>query len=94
LTWYTQNVYQARMSDTYFWKRGEKTTVAESAGLELRELTDFLAGRRGFSLNVARKLEAATTLVLGVNRRVPAAAWLRVEEHPAIKEAGHVRSQG
>lgn len=67
------------------WLPNEKTKVAEAAGLNLRELTDFLAGRRNFSVEKARELEAASITVMGLNRKIPAAAWLRLEKHPATK---------
>lgn len=69
-----------------YWLPNEKTKVAEAAGLKLRELTDFFAGRRNFSAGKARELEAASITVLGLGRRVPAAAWLRIEKHPATEK--------
>lgn len=82
MTLYMRCVYRTPMSTN--WLPNEKTKVAEAAGLKLRELTDFLAGRRNFSVEKARELEAASILVLGVSRKVPAAAWLRLEKHPAL----------
>lgn len=74
-----------------FWHRGEKVLVAKAAGLELRELTDLISGRRNVGVMRARRLEAATLTVLGEDRCVPAAAWLRLEKHPAMERvaAGH-----
>jgi plasmid maintenance system antidote protein VapI len=75
------------METPTFWNPGEKTRVAQAAGLALRELTDLIGGRKNVSVARARKLEAATRTVLGDWRTVPAAAWLRLETHTAMEKA-------
>lgn len=75
---------------TFTWNPGEKAALARAAKLQQRELSDFLAGRKKrFSVERAQRLEAASLLVLGANRMIPAAAWLRMERHNAVKEASH-----
>lgn len=75
--------YKRKLEDS-FWRSGEQKLVADEIGISDAVLCSIVNGRCVVSEKRARKLEAATTLVLGVNRRVPAAAWLRIEEHPAI----------
>jgi hypothetical protein len=72
------------METTSFWKTGEKSQLARAAGLGVRKITDIIAGRLNVSPKRAQLLEAASVLVCGYDRRIPAAAWLRLEKHPAF----------
>lgn len=75
------------MENIRLWLYGEKAAVAKAAGLsEQQRLTDFLAGKTDFSVKTAKRLEAASYIVRGPDRVIPAAAWLRLEEHPALKQ--------
>lgn len=74
------------MEKNTFWKPGEKAALARAAGMYSQsKLTDILAGRKNCSVTMAQRLEAASLLVLGAKRKVPAASWLRVEPHPALE---------
>jgi hypothetical protein len=70
------------------WLYGEKAALAKAAGLSKKrpqqEITDFIAGRKNFSVKRAQRLEAASYIVRGPERVIPAAAWLRLEQHPAL----------
>lgn len=74
------------MSKNNFWLYGEKAELARAAGLcDQQELTEFLAGRKKrFSVDTAQRLEAASLTVLGPDRKIPVAVWLRLEEHPIL----------
>lgn len=75
------------METKQHWLYGEKAALAKAAGLsEQQALTDFLAGRKNFSVKNARRLEAASIIVRGPERKIPAAAWLRLEDHPALEK--------
>jgi plasmid maintenance system antidote protein VapI len=67
------------------WFNGEKAALARAAGMKQRELNNFARGSRKFSVEMARVLEDASARVLGETRRIPAAAWLRLEGHPLIE---------
>ena len=74
-------------NNSFLWIKGEKSEVARAAGIELRELTDFLAGRKQrFSVKRAQRLEAATLSVLGASRRISVSVWLRVDDHPILRK--------
>lgn len=75
-----------------FWNHGEKARVAELAGVSPQALSDILSGNRDCGRDRAQRLEAATIIVLGTARRVPAAAWAGLEVHPAL--AGRVGRVG
>lgn len=69
------------------WKYGEKARLAEVAGIkDQQQLTDFIAGRKNFSVKRARRLEAASYIVRGPDRAIPFLAWLRQEKHPALEK--------
>ena len=70
--------------ETQFWNHGEKARVARMAGITPQALNDILSGTQPCGRDRARRLEAATLLALGKDRVVPAAAWARFVEHPAI----------
>lgn len=73
------------MENTY-WLYGEKAALAKAARLrDQQTISDFLAGRLNFSVRTARRLEAASYIVRGPDRVIPAAAWLRLEKHPALE---------
>lgn len=77
------------MEKKSFWKPGEKAALARAAGLYSQsKLTDILAGRKRCSVTTAQRLEAASLLVLGAGRKVPASSWLRLEPHPALEDRG------
>ena len=73
--------------ETQFWNRGEKARVARTAGISPQALNDILSGAQPCGRDRARRLEAATLLVLGKNRVVPAAAWAGFVEHEALEQA-------
>jgi hypothetical protein len=77
-----------RIMKSDFWNYGEKAKVARAAGIPAPALSDILSGVRGCGLGRARRLEAATALVLGKSRMIPAAAWIGLEEHSEIKKRG------
>ena len=69
------------------WLYGEKAALAKAAGLkDQQSISDFLAGRRDFSVKRARRLEAASYIVRGPKRVIPFLAWLRQEQHPALEK--------
>lgn len=72
--------------NTQFWNTGEKSRLAAASHLKLRQVVDIIAGRLNVSPKRAQVLEAASLLVLGRDRRIPLAAWLRLESHPALKK--------
>ena len=88
---YHRRVYVGNMMETQlnqsqaFWAFGEKSKVSQAAGILPQHLSLILSGDRQVSVQMARRLEAATILVLGNMRRVPAGAWLRLEGHPAFE---------
>lgn len=83
---YTFKVYMVSMNNDNLWRYGEKAALAKAAGLsEQQVLTDFLRGDKNFSVAAARRLEAASIIVRGYDRSIPAAAWLRLEKHPALE---------
>ena len=67
-----------------YWSRGEKTAVAEIAGIEPTHLYEILARKRGVGKEKARELEAASEKVLGYP--IPFDAWIfnRETAHPAF----------
>jgi len=69
--------------ENQFWNYGEKAKVARAAGMSPQALNDILSGVRPCGRKRARKLEAASLLVLGESRAVPAAAWAKYTDHPA-----------
>lgn len=71
-----------------FWERGEKARVARAARMSPQQLNDILMGTRPCGLKRARRLEAATLLVLGEGRVVPATAWVRLADHAALVRKG------
>ena len=71
-----------------FWNYGEKARVARAAGIRHHHLTEIINGDRGVSVQMARKLEAASITVLGLRRAIPAACWLGLEHHPAFDREG------
>ena len=73
--------------ETKFWNRGEKARVARAAHMSPQNLHDILKGTQACGLKRARRLEAATLLVLGEGRVVPAAAWVGLIEHEALEQA-------
>lgn len=76
------------------WLYGEKAALAKAAGLsEQQAITDFLAGRKNFSVKAARRLEAASYIVRGADRMIPASAWLRLEKHPALERPADKESE-
>lgn len=77
--------YMPSMStNTPFFKPGEKAELARKAGITPQRLWEYLQGK-SMSVKRAREMETASTLVLGYDRRIPAAAWAGFENHPAIK---------
>ena len=77
------------MENKSHWLYGEKAALAKAAGLsEQQALTDFFAGRKNFSVKTARRLEAASIIVRGPERKISASAWLRLEVHPALGKSG------
>lgn len=72
------------MNTQSFWQYSEKSKVAKAAGISRQLMNDYSLGSRSMSVKRARKMEAATLLVLGEGRVVPAVAWLGLEKHPAI----------
>jgi hypothetical protein len=69
--------------ENQFWNHGEKKLVAEAAKMSPQALNDILSGAQPCGRDRARRLEAATLLVLGGKRVVPAAAWAGFIDHPA-----------
>lgn len=73
------------MSTTNFLKPGEQADLARKAGLAPQRIWEYLNGK-AMSPKRARLLETASVSALGYDRRIPAAAWLGLENHPAIKK--------
>lgn len=77
--------YMPSMStNTPFFHPGEQAELARKAGINPQRVWEYLNGKP-MSVKRARKMETASTLVLGYDRRIPATAWLRLEPHPAFK---------
>ena len=72
------------METSTFWNYGEKTRLARAAGIERSNLYLILTKERRISVQMARRLEAASIEVLGLRRAIPAACWLGLEHHPAF----------
>ena len=70
--------------ENQFWNHGEKARVARAARMSPQNLHDILKGTQTCGLKRARRLEAATLLVLGESRVVPATAWVGLAEHVAL----------
>ena len=72
------------MSTTAFLKPGEQADLARKAGLSPQRVWEYLNGK-AMSPKRARLLERASVSALGYDRRIPATAWLGLENHPAFR---------
>lgn len=68
-----------------YWKHGQRRRIAELADISDAHLSDVLHRRRGVSLDVAKRLEAASGEVLGV--RIPWETWMcnKQSNHPCLE---------
>lgn len=76
------------MNTQTFFLPGEQAELARKAGLPAKRVWEYLNGKP-VSVKRARLLEAASLLALGRTRVIPAAAWLGLEKHPALKKSGN-----
>jgi hypothetical protein len=79
-----------------FWRPGEKVRIAHLAGLSKSNLSDILGRRRQPRAKLAAKLEVASAVVLGNNRRIPAVEWRTndISEHPAFLSFDEMAEKG
>ena len=74
------------INNSFTWITGEKAQLAKDAGISQQQLADILADRLKVSVKRALALEVASASVLGEDRRIPAGAWLRIADHPALRK--------
>lgn len=67
-----------------YFKHREQAELARQVGIKPQRLWEYLNGK-AMSVRRAQLLEAASLLALGPGRKIPASAWLGLENHPAIK---------
>lgn len=67
-----------------FFLPGEQAELARKAGIKPQRIWAYLNGKP-MSVKRAQMLENASSLALGYDRRIPTAAWLGIERHPAFK---------
>lgn len=74
-----------KTSTNTYWRRREKTALAEALGISAQQMSDYIGKRKGVSPKRAKELENATRALFGEARAVPAEAWLGLTEHPALR---------
>lgn len=68
-----------------WWARGQKSKLAEAAGISRAHLCDLIASRRHATYEMALRLEAASHKI---GLTIPWDCWLGHVRHPALRGRG------